>query len=1102
MRKSLIPIIVLCLFCACSQERQSGVFVKQASTDTGISFENTLVSSDDFNVFKYRNFYNGGGVGIGDINNDGLADLYMVSNQGSNKLYLNKGNFKFDDITDQAGVSGNRGWSTGVSFVDVNADGLLDLYVTNAGYLDGDDHENELFINQGDLTFAEEAANYGLNDSGYTTHAAFFDYDLDGDLDVYILNNSFIPVSSLNYSGRRELYAEEWPVKDFVKGGGDKLLRNDEGTFVDATRESGIYGSLIGFGLGITVGDINKDGYLDFYVSNDFFERDYLYVNQKDGTFSEEISEWMGHISLSSMGADMADINNDGFPEIFVTEMLPESDERTKKTSSFEPYNMYLMKQQRGFYHQYMHNTLQYNNGNGTYSEIAWYSGVAASDWSWGALMFDADNDGLKDLFVSNGVHRDVTNQDFIDFFANEIIQEMVLTGEKEEVQEVVNKMPSIAQPNKFFLNQGALKFEDKGESFGFSEPSFSNGAAYGDLDNDGDLDLVVNNINQPAFVYKNTSESNGNHWISFKLNGASSNPSAIGSTINCFVGDQNINTDLIPTRGFQSSVDYKVVLGLGRFDKIDSIIVRWPDNRVSKLYDQPVDTTLILDQKKSVVSGIDSVKETNSATYFEEVEHELKASKEDVYVDFFHEGLLLKMISKEGPASDRGDVNGDGLDDIFIGGAADEEGKIYIQTEQGFHEKIDSGFKNSSIYEDTFAKFLDVDGDKDLDLFVGSGGNNVTRDERTMSDRVYRNDGKGNFVLIEGALPYNTFNTSVAIPIDFDDDGDIDLFVGSRSFPGTYGISPQSFLYRNDGKGHFDDLTARFLPELRKAGLILDAHVADLNGNNSPELILVGEWMAPKAFEFDGFKLNPVDIGLKDYKGWWYSIEVSDLDNDGDQDLVLGNRGENFSFSASMENPVKLWLKDFDDNGTIEKIVTRSLDGKDKPIALKKELTSELTSLKKKNLMHGDYARQGMRDLFTEKELEGVEIKESTWFKSIVAINDGTGNFSVVLLPKEVQFSCVCDIYCTDLNGDNYTDIVMAGNDAGFQTQFSKLDASFGHVLINNQEGNFDWILNRESGFFVKGDAKQILEVQFKGEKHLLVTRSEKAPKLFKFRK
>ncbi|MEL6142461.1 MAG: CRTAC1 family protein [Bacteroidota bacterium] len=566
----------------------------------GINFMNEVVNGHDFNIFSYRNFYNGGGVAIGDINNDGLSDVFFTANMGANRLYLNKGDWTFEDISSAAGIEEANKWSTGVAMIDINHDGWLDIYVCNAGYISGTDQKNSLFINQQNGTFREAAAEYGLDENGYTTHAAFFDYDLDGDLDVYMLNNSFIPVSTLNYSNNRGLYAKDWGVRDFLKGGGDKLLKNENGQFVDISEEAGIYGSLIGFGLGITVGDINGDHYPDMYVSNDFFERDYLYINQQDGTFKEEIEDWMQHISLASMGADMADLNNDGYPEIFVTEMLPESDYRRKTTVQFEDLNIYKLKQNRGFYHQFMHNTLQYNNQDGTFSEIAYFSGVAATDWSWGALMLDADNDGLRDIYVCNGIYHNLTNQDFIDFFANDVVQKMVLTGKKESVEEVISKMPKEALPNKFFRNQGDLRFADTGQAWGVDIPSFSNGAAYGDLDNDGDLDLVVNNVNQEPLLFQNHADQAENNFLRVQLRGSENNTFAIGAKISVYQNDRILNTHLIPTRGFQSSVDYTTIFGLGESTIVDSVRVIWPDRSTSLVVSPPSNELLVLDYEPS----------------------------------------------------------------------------------------------------------------------------------------------------------------------------------------------------------------------------------------------------------------------------------------------------------------------------------------------------------------------------------------------------------------------------------------------------------------------------------------------------------------------
>ncbi len=927
--------------CGSNSNKASSNFQKLPSSQTGIDFINKVENTKKLNIFNYRNFYNGGGVAIGDINNDGLSDVYLTGNLEKNKLYLNQGDFKFKDISTTAQVEGQQLWSTGVVMVDINQDGWLDIYVCNAGYEAGKEPVNELFINNGDLTFTEKAADYGLNDKGYTTHAAFFDYDLDGDLDAYILNNSFIPVNTLELSNQRDKYADDWEVKDFLKGGGDRLLRNDNGKYIDVTKESGIYGSLIGFGLGITVGDVNNDMLPDLYVSNDFYERDYLYLNQGNGTFKEDIKNNMQHLSLSSMGADMADINNDGNPEIFVTEMLPSEEYRLKTTTVFENYNRYDLKLKRDFYHQYMQNTLQLNNGNNTFSEIAHFSGVAASDWSWGALMFDTDNDGLRDIYVCNGIYHDLTDQDFISFFANDVMQKMALSGEKEKLNEIINKMESKPQLNKLFKNNGDLTFEDVGQSVGISDASFSNGAAYGDLDNDGDLDLIVNNLNQPAFVYQNkTSENTEQHFLKVKLKGTGANTFAVGSKVTLYSGKEQFNNQLIPTRGFQSSVDYTMVFGLGSRTVIDSLVVIWADKTQTTILNPAIDELHEIIYTKDNTVPFFFNKKTNKTIWKALNDVPFVRHEENKFVDFYQEGLIARMLSREGPAAAVGDVNGDGLEDLFVGGAKNKPSYLYLQDANGgFEISEQPDFDKRKYFEDTYAVFFDADKDGDQDLFVGSGGNEIKTGDRTLQDRIYINDGNGLMTLTNG-LSSNGLNTSVAVPMDYDGDGDLDLFVGSRSMPQNYGVPPKSYLYENQGNGTFIDKAKTIAPILNSFGMVTDAKWINVTGDDKKELVIVGEWMSPKILGFKSGKLELIESNLSDYSGWWYAIETADVDKDGDWDLVLGNRGENFYFTGTKAAPAKLWVRDFDDNKTIDKIMTRTINGKDMPVQLQKEIT------------------------------------------------------------------------------------------------------------------------------------------------------------------
>ena len=1110
---NFIPFFFLFVF-SCTSPIPPVPPLFQLMDSTGIDFNNKVEDAKQENSFLFRNFYNGGGVGIGDINNDGLPDVFLTSNSGFNKLYLNKGNFKFDDISKNAGIIEDDKWNTGVVFADINADGWLDIYVCASGHMGTGNRKNKLYINNKDNSFIESAALYGLDISAYTTQVSFFDYDMDGDLDCFMINNSPIPVNQLQFSNRRDLPEQEWPVAAFLKGGGDHLYRNDgpvvsppsgrqKGGFKEVTKEAGIHGSLISFGLGVSVADINGDGYQDVFVSNDSYERDYLYINQKNGTFKDELEIWMQHVSFSSMGADVADINNDGYPELFTTDMLPVNDYRLKTMGAFDNIDLFNAKLKAGFYYQYTQNCLQLNNKNGMFKDIANYSGVAATDWSWGALMFDMNNDGFNDIFVCNGVNRDVTDLDFMNFFADEAYHKMVMTGEKKEVDQVVKEIPRTPIPNSVFRNEGNLKFSEVASSWGMAQPSFSNGAAYADLDNDGDLDLIVNNENGPSFTYRNNSrEQNKNNYIAITLKGKGQNTFAIGSKISLYAGGQIFTRELVPSRGFQSSVDYKIVMGLGNNITPDSMVIMWPDRTVTKLDKPGINKVHHFEQ--TAETKIFSIPATPvTTTFFRQVSSAFDKHVEDDVIDFYAERNIPRMLSREGPKAAAGDVNGDGMEDVFIGGTVGHPGQLYLQVSEGkFAKKEQKIFQQFIDFEDVAVLLFDADKDADLDLLVCPGGNMAEPNSRQLQLRFFKNDGKANFTLDENAFPNVGVNISVAVANDFNDDGFPDLFVGGRSNPGMYGTSPPSFIFVNDGKGHFIDIAKTDNPAIANIGMVCGAVWADVAGDAKKELVIAGEWMAPRIFTTSGNKFTELKTNLGEIFGWWQTVTATDVNGDGRQDLILGNMGENFYLQPSATSPVKLWVSDFDNNGAVDKVMSYTVNGKDMPVFLKKDMEEQMPFLKKNNLKHQVFAKKPMQELFTPEMLEKTLMKKVNYPGSCVAINNGDGNFSIQKLPVMAQLSCVNVAKVFDVNNDSHPDLVLGGNQFGFLPQFERLDASLGDVLINDGKGGFSWQDAANTGLNLRGEMRDIATIKGKTKTYMLFLQNDQVPVLYEVNK
>lgn len=1059
------------------------VFNLMGSSETGIDFINEVVDGENFNILTYRNFYNGGGVAIGDINNDSLPDIYFTANQNKNKLYLNLGNFTFKDITETAAVGGNKAWSTGVTMADVNGDGLLDIYVCNSGDIEGADKENELFINNGDLTFSEKAKEYNLNNEGYSTHAAFFDYDLDGDLDCYILNNSFRDPSKI------ELYRKV--REEGIDPGGDKLMRNDNNTFVDVTGEAGLFSSDIGFGLGVTVGDLNNDNLPDIYISNDFWERDYLYLNHGDGKFSEELIDRINYCSLSSMGADIADINNDGSPEIFTTDMLPADNYRLQTTISFDPYHLEDLKYRANFHYQMTQNCLQLNDGEANFQEIALLSGVAATDWSWGALIFDFENDGYKDIFVSNGIARDLMAMDFRDFASNEETSKMLLEEKgKLDQRDFISYMPVNAISNYAFKGNGQLIFKDQAAALGLDKPSFSNGSAYGDLDNDGDLDLVVNNINQPSFIYRNnTSQGTDNHYLKIEFKGYGKNPFGIGAKVIAKANGSVYSLENYCNRGFQSSIEPSVLIGLGSILRLEELKVVWPDGKTEMLKSVASDQTLVVDYNNA--STPDSVPENNKPKplFIQTPLPQSAKHTENQYNDFDREILLTQMISTQGPRLITGDINNDKLEDFVLLGASGDPDKLFTQRSDGsFTQKRSNVLAQDLTFESTCGALFDQDNDGDLDLMIASGGNEIELDRKFFEVRLYKNDGQGNFTRDLNSLPQMIGNFSTLETADFDNDGVIDVFLGARSVPGNYGLLPRSYLLRNVN-GTFIDKASE---QLAAVGMVTDASWADIDGDNDQDLVVVGDWMALSIFKNDNGRIETKST-IPNSNGWWTRIESGDLDYDGDLDFVLGNWGLNTKFKASSEKSLAMHVNDFDGNGKSEFIINwyPPLESQQYPFAPKMELTTQLPGLRKNILKYQDYGFKTYDSLFAPEVRELSISYEAKYLENAILWNNGTNQFELEALPLEAQVSPVFGIIVDDLDQDGLIDIWLGGNFYALKPQVGRHDASRGVFLQGNSDRSFTYMLPKHSGIFVKGevrDAKVI--VSDKGLK-ILVARN-----------
>ena len=1072
MRKIFFYFLIISGFISCNSKKENTLFELLPSSKTNVYFQNNLEYTEELNPYTYRNFYNGGGVGIGDFNNDSLQDIFFTGNLVSNKLYLNKGNFEFEDITDKSGLNSKDIWSTGVSIVDINHDGFLDIYVCKSGPPGGERRNNELFINNGDLTFTESSKAYGLDNEGLSTHAAFFDFDNDGDLDCYLLNNT---IKSIGIGLDM--------VKDLRKidsNQGNKLLRNDNDFFVDISKEAGIYTSDIGFGLGVTIGDINLDGWSDMFISNDFFEKDYLYINNQNGTFSESLEDYLNEISMGSMGADMADLNNDGFSEIFVTEMLPDRHDRRVSKAVFDSWDKYQFSLNQGYFHQFNRNALQLNNQNNSFSEISRITGLDATDWSWGALIFDMDNDGNKDVFVANGIYKDLLDQDYVNFLANPSIISNMIKSEKEPVKKLIDMIPSEPLTNFAFKNLGSLKFDNVSEEFGFDNKTFSNGSAYGDFDNDGDLDLVINNVNMLSNIYENKSSNN---WISFSFDSSSKNKFGLGNKIFLYTKNGLQFQELSPMRGFQSSVDYRLNFGIGNISNVDSVKIVWNNNQESTLQNLKINSHHLIKEDNMIKSHNKNTSNKQKQILSQSMSKIDYTHIENNFVDFDRERLLFKMNSSEGPCLCAADFNQDGLDDIFIGSAKNQVSKIYYQIKKGEFKEYSEPFENDLLSEDVNCLVDDFDGDGRIDLIVASGGSEFSNFSPELRDRLYLNNGYMNFQKLDNSFAsILTFeSTSTISSDDIDNDGDKDLFVGTRLNPGSYGTQTKNFILINNGKGIFSDATSQYLGNDKIMKMVTDSEFIDIDNDGKNELVVVGEWMPILVFKNLNNKfLNISDsLGLSKTNGLYNEVHCLDINNDGFNDIIIGNYGLNSMFKASVDKPLTLYVNDFDKNGRTEQILGMYYDDNLYPIVQLKDLWMQLPYLKKEYLKFENYKNKKMNELLDKSAMKNTKILEVYNLASLILQNESGIKFQIDTLPFMAQISPIYSILSDDLNNDGYNDIILGGNLSEIKPEFGPSKASYSSLFIGNKDSKFEYITSNKSGIFIDGDLRDLVKMK-----------------------